>query len=52
MQTPGLWDTHSLRMYDNGTMGGVRHRMGKRGMQLTNDNQQQNAYSNCYCSLL
>jgi len=35
-------------------MGSARHRMGKRGMQLalSNDNQQQDAYSNCYCSLL
>ncbi|XP_014479307.1 PREDICTED: ras-related protein Rab-18-B-like isoform X2 [Dinoponera quadriceps] len=53
IQTPGLWDTHSARLYDNGTMGVARHRMGKRGMQLgVNDHQQQDMYSNCYCSLL
>ncbi|KYN19259.1 Ras-related protein Rab-18-B, partial [Trachymyrmex cornetzi] len=52
IQTPGLWDTYSTRLYDNGTMGGARHRMGKRGMQLSNDHPQQDAYSNCYCSLL
>lgn len=52
IQTPGLWDTYSTRLYDNGSMGGPRHRMGKRGMQLGNDQPQQDAASNCYCSLL
>jgi len=52
IQTPGLWDTYSTRSYDNGSMGGPRHRMGKRGMQLGNDYPQQEASSNCYCSLL
>ncbi|XP_070153510.1 ras-related protein Rab-18-B [Polyergus mexicanus] len=56
IQTPGLWDTHSTRLYDNGTMGASRYRVGKRGMQLANDYQSRSPTeqpsSNCYCSLL
>lgn len=54
IQTPGLWDTHSTRLYDNGTMTASRYRSGKRGMQLGADYQSRpvESSSNCYCSLL
>lgn len=50
IQTPGLWDTHSVRAYSNGNTGGLKNRLGKRGgIQLASDYQPQDAYSNCYC---
>lgn len=53
IQTPGLWDTHSARMYGNGNMGGVKHRGGKRAIQLADESQSQQSYfNNCYCSIL
>ncbi|XP_012271051.1 ras-related protein Rab-18-B [Orussus abietinus] len=52
IQTPGLWEPHSLQAYGNGNVSGARHRMGKRGVQLTDDYQTQDAYSTCYCSLV
>ncbi|XP_034952609.1 ras-related protein Rab-18-B-like [Chelonus insularis] len=51
IQTPGLWEhNHSSRMPNIGGSG-PRQRLGKRGMLLTDDYQQQDAYSSCYCSL-
>lgn len=53
IQTPRLWDAHSARMYGNGNMGGVKHRGGKRGIQLAEEYQLQESYfNNCYCSIL
>ncbi|KAK2587564.1 hypothetical protein KPH14_003692 [Odynerus spinipes] len=52
LQTPGLWDTHSPKYIDNGNMSGARYRMGKRGLQLTEDYEPHNEYSRCYCSLI
>lgn len=52
IQTPGLWDRQPfLKAYGNGSMGGVRHR-GQRGIQLKDDTQQHEPYSNCSCSLV
>ncbi|XP_015509547.2 ras-related protein Rab-18-B [Neodiprion pinetum] len=52
IQTPGLWEANSTRMYGGDSLGGTRHRLGKRGVQLTDDYEPQNPYSNCYCSLV
>lgn len=51
IQTPGLWDAHTLKGYGNGNTGGVRQRLGKTGIQLAEDYESQ-GYSNCSCSLL
>lgn len=52
IQTPGLWETNSSRMYGSDSLGGPRNRLGKRGVQLTDDYQSENPYSTCYCSLV
>ncbi|OXU20355.1 ras-related protein Rab-18-B [Nasonia vitripennis] len=53
IQTPGLWDTYSYKTYNGAnTAGGPRQRMGRRGMQLTDDYEPENTYSSCYCSLI
>ncbi|XP_066591190.1 ras-related protein Rab-18-B-like isoform X2 [Prorops nasuta] len=50
LQTPGLWETHSLQSYNISNLSGTRNRMGKRGIQLVDDYPSQNAYSTCsYC---
>lgn len=55
IQTPGLWDRHTLiNSYGNGNMGTVRHvrHRGQRRIQLVDDTQLYNRPSNCYCSLI
>ena len=52
IQTPGLWDRHTLiKSYGNGSMGGARHR-SQRGIQLANGSDGQQSYSGCSCSWL
>ncbi|CAB0036466.1 unnamed protein product [Trichogramma brassicae] len=50
IQTPGLWDGYSYEALNNmNSNNGPRQRLGKRGIQLTDDYEPDNTYSSCYC---